>query len=620
MNKAYNRINDGKGWKNYPSDETPLNEQNLNKQDIALDEIDNRVITLDNTKATKTEVSSLFSEVSYNEKTGIITFTRKNGAKVTIDTPMEKIALNIYYDPETEMLTLPLIDGTQMQVDLSRLITEYEFLDSDTIAFSVNSEGKVTAIIKEGSVEEKHLRPEYLSDIKIEESKAKESAVSASNSAKYAESYAHGETGTRPGEETDNAKYYKEQAQIYYENLEQSGHVTGVKGNSENRYRTGNVNLTPENIGSLSTSGGRMTGSIKMEGDAYITYYTPTAQGVGHARGIDYVNPDTLERWGGIGAIGTSGVLQAIYIGANNPNPWSSNVGLRITDSDITWKDSKMLTERSGNAVSASKLNTPRSIDGVNFDGSTDITHYGVCNTAGYSNHKIVTIPGFQLKEGARIIVNFLSENTATGTVTLNVNSTGQRVVVKYANGSNTAYIRKGLYEFIYAEGYWVLATGSIDYDIVDFISYDSVDSSATSWRDTSTISSNLSLRTILSRISGMIKNVRYLHNCLTKKGFLNKTLNISCSYQASGYIACVYNASTVMLHFSNFQNVPVASSIVIATLPSEITPRNNCTFERTTPGGCIYRLHIQTAGSILIYRYNNNDIYNVGMTITYLL
>ena len=97
---------------------------------------------MDNTKATKTEVSSLFSEVSYNEKTGIITFTRKNGAKVTIDTPMEKIALNIYYDPETEMLTLPLIDGTQMQVDLSRLITEYEFLDSDTIAFSVNSEGR----------------------------------------------------------------------------------------------------------------------------------------------------------------------------------------------------------------------------------------------------------------------------------------------------------------------------------------------------------------------------------------------------------------------------------------------------------------------------------------------
>lgn len=621
MNKAYNRINDGKGWKNYPSDKTPLNERNLNKQDIALDEIDDRVITLDNTKATKTEVSSLFSEISYNEKTGIITFTRKNGAKVTIDTPMEKIALNIYYDPETEMLTLPLIDGTQMQVDLSRLITEYEFLDSDTIAFSVNSEGKVAAIIKEGSVEEKHLRPEYLSDIKIEESKAKESAVSASNSAKYAESYAHGETGTRPGEETDNAKYYKEQAQIYYENLEQSGHVTGVKGNSENRYRTGNVNLTPENIGSLSTSGGRMTGSIKMEGDAYITFYTPTAQGVGHARGMDYVDPDTLERWGGIGAIGSSGVLEAIYIGANNPNPWSSNVGLYITDSDIKWKNSKMLTESSGNAVSASKLNTPRLIDGVSFDGSTDITHFGVCDTDGSILNKIVTIPGFKLKEGARVIVKFNYENIAEGRITLNVNSTGAKEIVKYARSLYVdVRIQKGVYEFIYLQGYWALAACNIDHDTVGFSSFDVSDSSATSWSIVSPITSSITLRTVFSRISEMFKNVRYLHNCLTKKGFLNKTLNISCSYLTSGYITCVYNASTVMLHFSNFQNVPVASSIVIATIPSEITPRNNCAFERTTPGGCIYRLHIQSAGSILIHRYNNNDIYNVGMTITYLL
>ena len=68
------------------------------------------------------------------------------------------------------------------------------------------------------------------------------------------------------------------------------------------------------------------------------------------------------------------------------------------------------------------------------------------------------------------------------GPVTLNVNSTGQRTIVKYANGPNTAYIRKGLYELIYAEEYWVLATGSIDYDVVNFVSYDTPDSSATSW------------------------------------------------------------------------------------------------------------------------------------------
>lgn len=45
--------------------------------------------------------------------------------------------------------------------------------------------------------------------------------------------------------------------------------VTGVKGNSETSYRVGNVNLTPQNIGALSLSGGTTSGDIvvKKEGD-----------------------------------------------------------------------------------------------------------------------------------------------------------------------------------------------------------------------------------------------------------------------------------------------------------------------------------------------------------------
>lgn len=38
--------------------------------------------------------------------------------------------------------------------------------------------------------------------------------------------------------------------------------ITGVKGNAESDYRTGNVNLTPTHIGALSLSGGTMKGSI----------------------------------------------------------------------------------------------------------------------------------------------------------------------------------------------------------------------------------------------------------------------------------------------------------------------------------------------------------------------
>lgn len=229
MNKTYGRIN----WENYPSDETPLNESNLNKIDVATDEIDNRVITLDTTKATKEEVSTLVQDVAFEEKTGIITITKKNGSKITIDTQMEKIAVNFSYNAETQQIILTLIDGTKQYIDLAALITQYEFLESDTVAFSIDSAGKVSAIVKEASIQEKHLRPNYLADIKVEVAKAQASqsaaaksesnakasetaaATSESNaaaSATKAQSYATGGTNSRTGEDTDNAKYYSQQS------------------------------------------------------------------------------------------------------------------------------------------------------------------------------------------------------------------------------------------------------------------------------------------------------------------------------------------------------------------------------------------------------------------------
>lgn len=229
MNKTYGRIN----WENYPSDETPLNESNLNKIDVATDEIDNRVITLDTTKATKEEVSTLVQDVAFEEKTGIITIVKKNGSKVTIDTQMEKIAVNFSYNAGTQQIILTLIDGTKQYIDLTALITQYEFLDSDTVAFSIDSTGKVSAIVKEASIQEKHLQPNYLADIKVEVAKAQASqsaaaksesnakasetaaATSESNAAASAtksQSYAVGGTNSRTGEDTDNAKYYSQQS------------------------------------------------------------------------------------------------------------------------------------------------------------------------------------------------------------------------------------------------------------------------------------------------------------------------------------------------------------------------------------------------------------------------
>ena len=181
MNKAHENIN----WENYPSDNTALNAENLNKMDVAIDNIDNRVISLDSSKATKTEVSTLVADVSFEESTGIITVTKKNGSKITINTQMEKIAVNFSYDRIAQQIILTLIDGTKQYIDLSALITQYEFVDSDTMAFFIDSNGRVTAKIKEGSITEKYLEQNYLSNIKVEVEKTATNAKTASDTALF---------------------------------------------------------------------------------------------------------------------------------------------------------------------------------------------------------------------------------------------------------------------------------------------------------------------------------------------------------------------------------------------------------------------------------------------------
>ena len=86
-----------------------------------------------------------------------------------------------------------------------------------------------------------------------------------------------------------------------------------------------------------------------------------------------------------------------------------------------------------GAAKSAAKLATARSIDGVAFDGSAGITHYGVCSASYATAEKAVELPGFSLSKGARVAVKFSYQNTAKNP-TLNVNKTGPKPIC-YADG-----------------------------------------------------------------------------------------------------------------------------------------------------------------------------------------
>ena len=176
---AYQKIYNREYWENFPSEKTAINQYRMNNIERGIDAIDDRVCALDTTKVDLTKANELVKEILWDESNGTLTVVKMNGSKAVIDTKLEKLAVNFKYNPQTQQLIITLDDGTKQYVDLSALITQYEFLESDTVAFELTYNGKVKAIVKEGSIEEKHLRPDYLADIKVESAKAVNSATNA---------------------------------------------------------------------------------------------------------------------------------------------------------------------------------------------------------------------------------------------------------------------------------------------------------------------------------------------------------------------------------------------------------------------------------------------------------
>ena len=119
-------------------------------------------------------------------------------------------------------------------------------------------------------------------------------------------------------------------------------------------------------------------------------------------------------------------------------------------------------TTVSGNAGSATKLATARTIDGISFDGSATIAHYGTCSTEAATAAKVVACTGFALATGSRITVRFTVTNTAANP-TLNVNGTGAKAI-RYRNAAVSAsYLAANrTYDFVYDGTYYQLV-GDVD-------------------------------------------------------------------------------------------------------------------------------------------------------------
>ena len=171
---AYQKIYSREHWENFPSEKTAINRNRLNNIESGIDAIDDRVCALDTTKVDLTKANELVEEILWDESNGTLTVVKMNGSRAVIDTKLEKLAVNFSFDEANQRIVIILDDGSKQYVDLSAFVTPLEFKDGDIIYFSVVDGNLVSAGIKDGTISEEKLRPNFLADIKIKVGEAEQ--------------------------------------------------------------------------------------------------------------------------------------------------------------------------------------------------------------------------------------------------------------------------------------------------------------------------------------------------------------------------------------------------------------------------------------------------------------
>lgn len=220
----------------------------LNLDNITTDLSDRYTKTEADAKITE-ETNSLVANVTIDTNTGIITVTKKDGTAQSVDTALEKVPATFEFVEDIEndkyYLKITNVDGSTSQTEVTNLMNQFTFTSGDIVTFSQSTNGTtttITASIKAGSVGFNELKGEVKAyiDTKAADTSAdkeivlaaKTEVLNASQSvtanttivlnakddataqANKSKSYAVGSTGTREGEDTDNAQYYSNQANL----------------------------------------------------------------------------------------------------------------------------------------------------------------------------------------------------------------------------------------------------------------------------------------------------------------------------------------------------------------------------------------------------------------------
>lgn len=173
-----------------------------------------------------------------------------------------------------------------------------------------------------------------------------------------------------------------------------------VKGNAETSYRTGDVNLTPANIGALALSGGTMTGDITLNsaGVNIIQKLNDTSN-YGVAIGWNNATAYTNSYFPQIGFHNTGETIMLIPY-AQDDAPWNYKVGLAIRKSTLLYNNKYV-----GNFTT-----TPTTGQVVVTDGTT-----GGIKSSGYTIAK--SVPSDAKFTDTNTTYSAGSNITLTGTV-----------------------------------------------------------------------------------------------------------------------------------------------------------------------------------------------------------
>lgn len=138
------------------------------------------------------QTNNLVSSVSVENSTGVITVTKKDGSKQTFDTALEKVpsSMELVEEGKSVYLVITNQDGSKTQTDVSKLIDQYVFNNSEELSFDTGKSGTsvtVTATIRPNSIGLDRFKAEVTSALEQYNATSENNADYANAAASHAE-------------------------------------------------------------------------------------------------------------------------------------------------------------------------------------------------------------------------------------------------------------------------------------------------------------------------------------------------------------------------------------------------------------------------------------------------